>query len=247
MFVAASTRCFQELDIPSACSALADLEYTKYEIWFSPESESTDPARIVGKVEQCESEFRSSTRLTPIAITLDQDVSPETYLAVAQLAKGLRVAQLTIPASPLGTPFNTEIDRLREAVRVGSQHGLRVSIKTRTGDLSEDPHTAVELCQSVKGLGITLDPSYYVCGPNQGRSYDVVFPYVYHLHLRDTKPDALQVPTGLGEIDYSRLVAQLRKQDYTGSMSVELIPSLLDLETRPLEMRKLRMLLETLE
>ena len=116
-----------------------------------------------------------------------------------------------------------------------------------TGRLTEDPHTAVELCQSVKGLGITLDPSYYVNGPNHGRPYDQVFPYVYHLQLRDTKPDALQVPTGLGEIDYSRLVAQLRKQDYTGVMSVELIPSLMDLDSRPLEMRKLRMLLESLE
>ncbi len=247
MYVAASTRCFSELDIPAACSALGDLEYTKYELWFSPESPATDPAQLVGRVEEFEADLRSATRLTPIAITLDQDFSEEVLLAVAKLSKSLRVAQLTIPASPLGTPFNTEIDRLRHAVRVGSEHGVRVSIKTRTGDLSEDPHTANELCQSVKGLGITLDPSYYVCGPNQGRSYDMVFPHVTHLHLRDTKPDSLQVPTGLGEIDYSRLVAQLNKEAYSGSMSVELIPSLLDLETRPLELRKLRMLLETLE
>jgi sugar phosphate isomerase/epimerase len=51
---------------------------------------------------------------------------------------------------------------------------------------------------------------------------------------------------GLGEVDYSRIIAQLRRYDYTRALSVEILPSLLNGQDRALEMRKIRMLLETL-
>ena len=124
------------------------------------------------------------------------------------------MTQITLPASPLGTPFNTEVDRLREFVRLTSEDGIRLSIKTEAGHLTEDPHTAVELCQAVRGLGITLDPSYYMIGPNAGKSYDQVFPYVYHTHLRDSTAQSVQVQVGLGELDYTRLINQLRRRSY---------------------------------
>ena len=137
----------------------------------------------------------------------------------------LRVTQITLPASPLGTPFNTEVDRLREFVRLASEDGIRLSIKTEGGHLTEDPHTAVELCQAVRGLGLTLDPSYYMLGPNAGRSYDQVFPYVYHTHLRDSTSQSLQVQVGLGELDYTRLINQLKRRWYNRALSIEILPT----------------------
>ena len=178
-------------------------------------------------------------------IYLEHDVPLSVLASLSKLAKMTRVTQITIPASPLGTPFNTEIDRLRGFVNLTSQDGIRLSLKTQTGRLTEDPHTAVELCQSVRGLGITLDPSYYICGPNRDKSYDQVFAYVYHMHLRDTTPNQLQVPVGLGEIDYSRLINQLRRHDYQRAMSVDILSDLIDEADRLLEMRKLRMLLDS--
>ena len=158
----------------------------------------------------------------------------------------MRISQLTVPASPLGTPFNEEIDRLRAFLKAALQEGISLSIKTRKGDLTEDIHTAVELCQAVRGLGLTLDPSYYVCGAQRPAPLEITYPYVYHLHLRDTTKDQLQVPTGLGEMDYSQLLGQLKRYDYNRFLSVDLFPELLSNEDRALEMRKLRMLLETL-
>ena len=149
----------------------------------------------------------------------------------------MRVAQITVPASPLGTPFNEEIDRLRNFVRLANQETIRLSIKTRIGSLTEDPRTAVELCQSVKGLGLTLDPSHYICGPHAARGIDTLMPYVYHVHLRDTTATQLQVQVGLGEVDYTRLISQLRKENFDRTLSVELLPELYDPEiNRPLEM-----------
>jgi sugar phosphate isomerase/epimerase len=131
-------------------------------------------------------------------------------------------------------------------VRLTSADGVRLSIKTEAGYLTEDPHTAVELCQAVRGLGLTLDPSYYMIGNNAGRSYDQVFPHVYHTHLRDSTSQSLQVQVGLGELDYTRLINQLKRHGYNRALSVDILPTSENASERPLELRKLRMLLDTL-
>ena len=246
MFVAASTHCFAEKPFAEACDQIVDLEFDKIELWMSEAGDHLRPSEVAAEPERHVGRYREATRLTPIAICLAEDPPGNVLAGLSKWAKLLRVTQITIPASPLGTPFNTEIDRLREAVRITSGDGVRLSVKTETGHLTEDPHTAVELCRAVKGLGLTLDPSYYVAGPHRGQSYDLVFPYVYHVHLRDSTADHVQIQTGLGEIDYSRLINQLHREGYHLALSVDLLPAHTDPELRPLEMRKLRMLLETL-
>ena len=95
-------------------------------------------------------------------------------------------------------------------------------------------------------MGLSLVPSYYICGPHNGESYDQVYPYVYHVYLRDTTPEEIQVQVGLGEVDYSRLISQLRREDYDRTLSVDFFPYRYGDLDRPLELRKMRMLLESL-
>ncbi len=248
MFIAASTRSMAAETFEAACAQVTELEYDKVEIWLDENSRHLKPSEVAADPEQFFARYRDKCRLSPVAFYLEHEVPLETLQGLCKTAKLMRVTQITIPASPLGTPFNTEIDRLRESVRLANAEGVRISLKTRTGDLTEDPHTAVELCQAVPGLGLTLDPSYYICGPNRNRTYDQVFPYVFHVHLRDTTPEHLQVQIGLGEIDYSRIINQLKRENYNRALSVDLLaedpkqPPL----NRGLEMRKLRMLLDTL-
>jgi len=246
VFVSASSRCFAELPFFEACPLMADLEFDKVEIWLADGSEHLQPADVAADPDAFATQYRDITRLTPVAFFLGCDVPPAVLGGIAKAAKLLRAAQVTVPASPLGTPFNTEVDRLRDFVARAGADGVRVSIKTQTGFLSEDPRTAVELCQAVPGLGITLDPSYYICGPHAGESFDQIYPHVYHVHLRDTSPQAVQVPVGLGEVDYSRLITHLEKVRYRLALSVDFETSEMSTETRQLEMRKLRMLLDSL-
>lgn len=246
MFVSASTYCFAELPWLDACSQIADLDFDKVEIWMAEEGDHLRPSQIAADPDLFSTTYRENTRLSPVAFMLDGGFDVETFTGVMRAAKQLRVAQLTISSAPMGTPFNAEIDRLRELTALTGREGVRLSIKTKTGALTEDPHTAVELCQEVDGLGLTLDPSYYVCGPNRDKPYDQVFPHVYHLQLRDTTPETLQVPTGLGVIDYSRLITQLEREAFNQAFSIELLPEFIPQAERPLELRKLRMLLETL-
>ncbi|MBM79040.1 MAG: xylose isomerase [Planctomycetaceae bacterium] len=246
MFVAASTQCFADKGFDEACGLLTDLEYDKVEIWLDEKSQHLKPSEVAEDPERFFAHYREKTRLTPVALCLEHDVDPSVLEGLTKLCKLMKVTQLTIPASPIGTPFNEEIDRLRRFLEIANHDGIRLSLKTQIGYLTEDPHTAVELCQSVKGIGLTLDPSHYICGPHKNVSYDQVYPYVYHVHLRDTTPDQLQVQIGLGEIDYSRQIGLLEREDYTRALAVDLDCTQMTAEERPLEMRKMRMLLETL-
>jgi sugar phosphate isomerase/epimerase len=246
VFVAASTRCFSDKSFAEACFQLDDLEFDKLEIWMDEQNCDMRPSEAVRDPESFQKRIREATRLTPVAFCLDCDIDASVFAALSKVSKQMRIAQITLPASKLGTPFNSEIDRLREFVKIASQDGVLVSIKTKTGHLTEDPNTAVELCQAAPGLGLTLDPSYYICGPHRGGSFDQIYPYVYHTHLRDTTPEQLQVPVGLGQIDYSRMISQLERVKYHRALSVEVLPELADPAGRAIELRKLRLLLESL-
>jgi len=246
VLIAASSHCFGDKPFPEACQALVDLGYDKVELWLKEDGPHLKPSEVAAQAEKFVTFYRETTRLTPVAIDFNDDVSDETFQGVCRIGKMMKITQVTIPAGQIGTPFNEEIDRLRRRLAATNSAGMRLSLKTKTGHLTEDPQTAMELCQAVPGLGITLDLSYYLCGKYAGKPYDQVYAYVYHVHLRDTSPTAVQVPIGLGEIDYSRMISQLRRCEYNRILSVEILPELLDGMDRALEMRKLRMLLETL-
>ena len=246
MHIAASTRSLWDLAFPAACLQIQDLGFDKLEIWLNESFDQLKPSEVARNPEAVAGQVKEASRLTSAAIFLETDVDLPTFAGIVEFAKLLKIAQITIEASPKGTPFNTEIDRLRERVSLCHQEGVRLSILTKTGLLTEDPHTAVELCQSVKGLGITLDPSYFICRPGGSVDFEVVFPEVLHLHLRDTSPTELQVPGGLGEVDYNQIVSHLRQFGFQRTISIDLFPRTMLGEERLLELRKLRLLLESL-
>ncbi len=102
----------------------------------------------------------------------------------------------------------------------------------------------MSLCDNVKGLGIMLDPSHYVCGPWNGRSYDHLLKHVVHVQLRDTKKDRFQVRVGQGEIEYGKIISQLALLHYNRAFSVNITKQ--DDIDHIGELRKLRLLLESM-
>ncbi len=146
MFVAVSTRCFSELDFAEACHQIVELEFDRLEIWLDEESNHLKPSTVAANPEQFATQFRDQNRIPAIAFDLAHDVPGAVFQGICRASKFLRVTQISVPSSPLGTPFNSEIDRLKELVRMAGEEGVRVSIRTERGRLSEDLHNAVELC-----------------------------------------------------------------------------------------------------
>ena len=246
MFVAASTDCFPGVPLDEALSRLVDLEFNRVEIGIHGDGSGLAPADVLADLDRAINQCRNTQRLTPVAYAVDPDPGDDYYkqfAACCKLAKATKVVTMTIRSGELGTPFNAEIERLRELAAIATQDGVVLGVLTQEGRISQDPNTAIVLCQQVKGLGITLDPSPFVCGPHKGDKYEQLIKHVVNVHLRDSTKDKMQVRIGQGEIEYSRLITQLSMVHYNRALCVHIAP--MDDVDHVGEMRKMRLLLES--
>jgi sugar phosphate isomerase/epimerase len=250
VFVAASTGCFPDLSLDDALDRLTDLEYTRVEVTIREHGPQLKPSQVAANLDEAVQVCRQLHRMTPVAynldITAEGDAYYEQFHACCRLAKATKVVCLVVPSSEIGTPFNGEVERLRELVRLASLEGVLVGVKTEAGRMTQDPDTTLVLCNNVKGLGITLDPSHYVCGPYNSGNYQQLMKFVHHVQLRDTSKQKLQVRIGQGEIEYGRLLSQLEKVHYERALTVDIVNDPEPGFDHAGEMRKLRLLLESL-
>jgi sugar phosphate isomerase/epimerase len=248
VFVAASSECFGNLSLDGVLQRLVDLEYTNIEVAIHENGGQLKPSEVLANLDDVVATCRETYRLTISGYSVDIAAEGEEYYeqfaACCRLAKATKVVALTVPAAELGTPFNAEIERLQRLTSIASQDGVLVGLKTETGKITQDPDTAVVLCDNVKGLGLTLDPSHYVYGPHANNNYDQVLKHVINVHLRDTTKDKLQVRVGQGLIEYGRLITQLGKHRYNRALTVH-ITEMPEVDHAG-EMRKMRLLLDSL-
>ena len=235
------------MEFKEAIEVLTDLEFTAVEIALH-ESGNVKPSELLKDADRAIQLLRHTHRLDISGYSLELesqgDQHYEDFKDICRLGKTTKVVNITVPSAEHGTPFNEEVEHLQKLVDIGETEGVRVSVRSQIGCLSDDPDTLMVLCNNVDGLGITLDPSVYICGNAQGKSLDKILKFVCNVHLRDSRPDAFQVSVGQGEIDYGKLETQLARDKYDRALTVHMHP-LEGLDHR-VELRKLRRLLETM-
>ena len=247
MFVSASTECWPEMELQESIEALTDLEFTAVEIAIH-ESGKTKPSDVLADMDRGIQLLRHTHRLeisgysVELASTGEQHYND--FKDICRIAKATKVVNITVPSAEQGTPFNEEVEHLRKLVEVGETEGVRVSVRSQLGCMSEDPDTLMVLCNNCDGLGITYDPSVYITKPSNSANMDAILKFVCNTHLRDTRPDAFQVSVGQGEVDYGKIVNQLERDKYDRALTVHMTPT--DELDHRVELRKLRRLLETL-
>jgi len=253
VYVACSTLCFARCPLDRALRMIGELEFSKVDVAIHEAGPHLRPSEVAADIALSAQRIRIGPSLSPAAFSVEiaapnGDAYVRQLRAVCRLARMSAVSLLTVSAAAAGTGLDAEVRRLRAMVRMVEAEGLVLTVLTRTGTLTETPAAAVELCQRVPGLGLTLDPSHYVNGPHQGASYEEVFPFVRHVHLRDTgrAPGKFQVRVGQGEIEYGRIISHLQRRQYDRLLTV----AIHDVADAPFQMatevRKLKFLLESL-
>lgn len=247
MFVAASTECWPEMEFQEAIEVLSDLEFTAVEIAIH-ESGNVKPSDILSDLDRAVQLLRHTHRLDisgySLELASEGDQHYEDFKNFCRLGKTTKVVNITVPSAEHGTPFNEEVEHLQKLVDIAESEGIRVAVRSQIGCLSDDPDTLMVLCNNVDGLGITLDPSVYICGNARGKSLDKILKFVCNVHLRDSRPDSFQVSVGQGEVDYGKLETQLSREKYDRALTVHMQP--IEGVDHRVELRKLRRLLETL-
>jgi sugar phosphate isomerase/epimerase len=253
VFVACSTLCFGRESLDEALTKIAELGFNKFDAAICERGPHVRPSEVAGDVNAAAQRLRIGPGLTPSAFSVELDATNEEeadrqFKAICRLARLSSVPVLTLKAAPADSSMEAEVARLTRLTAFAESEGVQLSMATETGTLTEDPDRAVSLCEKVPGLGLTLDPSHYTVGPNQGKNYDQVFPYVRHVHLRDTGKgkNQFQVRVGQGQIEYGRIIAQLARHRYDRTLSVDIRDTTESpMPTTP-EVRKLKFLLESL-
>jgi sugar phosphate isomerase/epimerase len=241
------------LGLEDALRVIAELEFNKFEAAIHEQGRQLRPSEVAADIGRAAARLRLGPGLTPVAFSVEIEAGNEEdhdrqFKAVCRLARISAVPLVTLKAAATGTEFEAEAERLQRLVHLAAADGIQLAVPTRIGTLTEDPEVALTLCQRVKGLGLTLDPSHYIAGPHQGKSHDALYPHVKHVHLRDTGrgPNQFQVRVGQGEVEYGRIIAQLARYQYDRILSVDIhdIPDA-QFAMQP-EVRKLKYLLESL-
>jgi sugar phosphate isomerase/epimerase len=253
VYVACSTLCFARYPLDRALRIIGELEFSKVDVAIRESGPHLRPSEVAQDVTLAAQRIRIGPSLTPGAFrveleTPDLDVFNQQLRAICRLARVTTVSTICLPAAPNTTPFETEVARLKPLVQLALAEGIILTVPTWIGTLAEIPETAAQLCEEVPGLGLTLDPSHYLAGPHQGGTIDAVYPYVRHVHLRDTgrRLDQFQVRVGQGQVEYGRIISHLSRVGYNRLLSVDIH----DIADAPFamdaEVRKLKFLLESL-
>jgi len=139
-------------------------------------------------------------------------------------------ARLINIMAPSAQADRTEVAaKLKPLVATVKKHGLILTLETHVGQITERPADALWLCKNVPGLGLTLDPGHYYAGPNQGKPFDELYPYVKGTGFRagrlavgqEPVGAALQQEWGTGPIDFEKIVRRLEKAGYRGYYETE--------------------------
>jgi sugar phosphate isomerase/epimerase len=252
VFVACSTLCFGRYALEDALRIIAELQFSKCDVAIHEHGRQLRPSEVAADVNHAAARLRYGPGLTPTAFSVDIAADGEEYQrqfrAVCRLARITAVPLLTLAPAPTAVPLDAEVQRLTRLAGLADAEGILLTVGTLMGTHAETPDGAVELCERVPGLGLTLDPSHFTAGVHQGKNYDAVFPHVRHVHLRDTGkgPNQFQVRVGQGEVEYGRIVSHLARHHYERSLTVDIR----DIPDSPFamepEVRKLKYLLESL-
>ena len=250
MYVACSTLCFGRLKLEDALRHIREMHFAKADLAIHHDGPHLTPADVLADTPKVAHRLRASNlAFAGFHLTfaeLDGEATRTQLRAVCKLARMLAVPLVTVLAAPSGSDFAAEVDRLTEWKGIVESDGLLLCVETATGTVTGEVAAAVELCRKVPGLGLTLDPSYFVAPPCAG-NVEPLYPFVRHVRMRDTGPlaEQFQVRIGQGEIEYGRIISLLERYRYDRVLTVDIrdIPDA-DFAMEP-EVRKLKYLLES--
>jgi sugar phosphate isomerase/epimerase len=250
VFVAATTLCYPHLTLSETIEKLAHLEFSHIELDLHETGGHIHPSDVLQNLQWAYETVNATRRLTVVALNLKIEAEGEAYFetfkACCELAKFSKIVTLTVESGEHGTPFNEEVERYKRLVQIADRHGVRVSMRSQMGRLSADPDTVSVICGHVKGLGLALDPSHYHLNHPNPLNYEKLLEYVHHVSLRDSSTEKLQVRVGQGVVDTGRLIQLLRKVHYHRALCVDIRPSEDPEIDHDGELRKMRLLLESL-
>jgi sugar phosphate isomerase/epimerase len=250
VYVACSSLCFSRYPLAQALHSISELRFQKVDLAIHESGPHLKPSEVLADTNRVATILRKAN-ISYAAFHADiTETDPEKYKetlrAICRLGRLVACPLVNIAAAPLGSDMEAEIKRLQGFTRIAATEGVILTVETHRDTLVNQSRQASEICERVPGLGITLDPSHFMIGPDIDTEYEELYPYVRHVRLRDTAPAKWQVRVGQGQIEYGKIINNLTRENYERALSVDIHDaSASDYPSDP-EVRKLKYLLESM-
>ena len=127
------------------------------------------------------------------------------------------------PGLSAESAFTRGRDQLVPLVEHAATRGVRLRIEPHVESVTWSPELALRMLDEVPGLSLTVDHSHFVF---HGMTYEqiaVMHPYGTHWHARQAALGKLQTGFDDGEIDFARIVSDLKAADYNGIIALEVV------------------------
>lgn len=246
--IAGATFGFGDLTLAQSASVLSDLGFTVADVgagWnnyqqVSPQAAADDPdreaerlRRVMGESDLAVSELFVMQFGDPINhpdIAARRVTSSIFDQVTTFAAKAGFESVMMIPGhvhADLGQDprqaFDTSAAVLRSMVHVAEEKGLACNIEPCMGSIAHAPSAAIELCQAVPGLGLTLDYAHQVQLQLGHEQIEPMHRYLRHMHAKQSAPGTFQARADEGVIDFPRIVRKLEADRYDGVLCVEFV------------------------
>ena len=200
-----------------------------------------DKARLLAQPERVADEVRGLGVELPCLYHLfgaslaDRNLADPRHMAenaadLRQAAKFCRAAGIGVifvlpgvinPGQGRGQALAQSAESLRRLVPIAAEEGVRLTVEPHVHSYLETPALVLELLDRVPGLKLTLDYAHFVCLGYRQEEIDGLAPHAGHVHLRQTRPGALQTKLAKGTINIGAQLATLRDAGYDGHMALE--------------------------
>ncbi|MBM3214108.1 sugar phosphate isomerase/epimerase [Candidatus Poribacteria bacterium] len=250
--IACGSLGFTRQSFSRACAEIARLGFKAIDIAVMESWAHFNPSELATNVEDAVAVARSAlatSSLTPIALNASagaSDPNTETprFRAICEFAAALEVPVICYAAPIEAVGFERALRRYERLAAMAAEAGVVLAVEAHARTMLETPEVAVQFCEAIPGLYLTLDPSHMWAGPHQGGSFDELYPLVRHTHWRDAGMawEHVQMPVGEGNVDLRGVMRGLKKAGYQGAYAVEYIDTFPNFSYR--EISVMRRLLE---
>ncbi|MDP6154002.1 MAG: sugar phosphate isomerase/epimerase [Phycisphaeraceae bacterium] len=117
--------------------------------------------------------------------------------------------------------FDLSVAELSTMVRVATDHGIGCNVEPNKGSIAGRVEDAINLCEAVSGLGLTLDYAHQVPLGYSQEQIERLHRYTKHLHAKQVTRDGTQARPDEGDIDFARIIGSLKAGGFDGVICTE--------------------------
>ena len=150
-----------------------------------------------------------------ININDDFSVHKDKFRYTMEIAKllncvNIRVFSFYIPRNEKADKYkNKVIEYLGELIEMAKPYGINLCHENEKGIYGDTPDRCIEIFNSLPDLKGIFDPANFVqCGVDTLDAWNSLKPFIYYLHIKDSKINGEIVPAGYGNGNIQQIVKE---------------------------------------